>query len=103
MKMDDQEESGNVEDVRGAGGGFQFRPVHGVGLGTVVLALVGGWIFGINPLQILGLLSGGTGVQTAPAPAASPSSGEDPQVRFVRQVLGSTETVWADVFSHAGR
>jgi predicted metalloprotease len=44
MDMGDQEESRNVEDVRGSsgGGGFQFRPVHGIGLGTVVIALIGG-------------------------------------------------------------
>ena len=31
MLMDDQEESQNVEDVRGSSGGF--RPIHGIGLG----------------------------------------------------------------------
>jgi len=65
MRMDDQRESENVEDVRGSSGGF--RPVHGIGLGTIVIALIGGWIFGINPLQILGLLSGGTSSVQAPA------------------------------------
>ena len=99
MQMDDQEESQNVEDVRGSSGGG-FRPIHGIGIGTVLLAIVGGWIFGINPLQILGLLSGdgSSTVQTAPdRPAQSPSAG-DPDVKFVRQVLRSTETVWAAVF-----
>ena len=56
MRMDDQEESQNVEDVRGSNGGG-FRPIHGIGIGTVLVALIGGWIFGVNPLQILGLLS----------------------------------------------
>jgi len=60
MDMKDQDESRNVEDARGSGGGgFQFRPAHGIGLGTVVVALVAGWVFGINPLQVLSLLSGG--------------------------------------------
>jgi predicted metalloprotease len=45
MRMDDQDESRNVEDARGSSGGG-FRPVHGIGLGTIVVALVGGWIFG---------------------------------------------------------
>ena len=41
MDMRDQDESRNVEDVRGSGGGgFQFRPVHGIGLGTVAVALI---------------------------------------------------------------
>jgi uncharacterized protein len=101
--MNDQDESRNVEDVRGSGGGFQFRPVHGLSLGTVVVALIAGWAFGINPLQILGLLSGGAPtVQTGPAPGASPVNPNDPQVRFVSQVLRSTEQVWTDTFQAAG-
>jgi hypothetical protein len=100
--MDDQRESQNVEDVRGSSGGF--RPVHGIGLGTIVIALIGGWIFGINPLQILGLLSGGTSSVQAPAtdePGQPPPAG-DPQAKFVSQVLGSTEQVWTTVFQERG-
>ena len=41
MRMEDQDESQNVEDARGSGG-FQFRPVHGVGIGTVAVALIAG-------------------------------------------------------------
>jgi uncharacterized protein len=102
MRMDDQEESRNVEDVRGSSGGF--RPIHGIGLGTVVVALIGGWIFGVNPLTILGLLSGGTpSVQTAPTDTSqAPSAADDPQIKFVRQVLRSTEQVWTDAFQERG-
>ena len=119
MDMRDQEESRNVEDVRGSsgGGGFQFRPVHGIGLGTVVIALIGGWVLGINPLQMLGLLSGGevssqqgTPVQqTAPqtsdqaANQVADQAAEDPQVKFVSQILRSTEVVWTDTFKQMGR
>jgi uncharacterized protein len=104
MDMNDQDESRNVEDVRGSSGGFQFRPVHGISLGTVVVALIAGWVFGINPLQLLGLLTGGTPtVQTGPPPAAVPTDPNDPQVRFVSQVLHSTEQVWGDVFQSVGR
>ncbi len=100
--MNDQDESRNVEDVRGSSGGF--RPIHGISLGTVVVALIAGWVFGVNPLQILGLLSGGTSsVQTAPRPPAAPADENDPQVRFVSQVLRSTEQVWGDVFQSMGR
>ena len=99
--MNDQDESRNVEDVRGSSGGF--RPVHGISLGTVAVALIAGWVFGINPLQILGLLSGGAPtVQTGPAPAPAPIDANDPQVRFVSQVLRSTEVVWTDVFQANG-
>ncbi len=103
MRMDDQEESQNVEDVRGSGGGF--RPIHGIGIGTIVLALVGGWIFGINPLQILGLLSGdgSSTVQTAPNQPAQAPPADDAQAKFVSQVLRSTETVWSGAFQERGQ
>lgn len=101
--MNDQDESRNVEDVRGSSGGG-FRPVHGVGLGTIVVALIAGWAFGINPLQILGVLSGGSvqQSQSVPAPQSAPIDDNDPQVKFVSQVLRSTEVVWTDVFRSAG-
>jgi predicted metalloprotease len=107
MKMGDQDESRNVKDVRGSGGGG-FRPIHGVGLGTVAVALVAGWIFGINPLQVLGLLSGGQQLDgQAATPGADGATGGAPpagdvQARFISQVLRSTETVWTAVFAERG-
>ena len=105
MDMNDQDESRNVEDVRGSSGGGGFRPVHGISLGTVAVALIAGWVFGINPLQLLGLLSGGGGptVQTGPAAPSTPVDPNDPQVKFVSQILRSTEQVWSDVFQAMGQ
>lgn len=106
--MDGQEESSNVEDARGSsdGGGRGFRlGGGGIGLGTVAIALVAGWAFGINPLTILGMLDGqggGQSVQTAPGPTTAPPA-DDPQARFVSQVLRSTEVVWTDVFREGGK
>ncbi len=107
MRMDGQDESSNVEDARGSGGGggIRFGGGRGIGLGTVAIALVAGWVFGINPLTLLGLLGGGGGapmVQTAPGPATKPPA-DDAQARFVSQVLRSTEVVWTDVFREAGQ
>jgi uncharacterized protein len=106
MKMDGQDDSSNVEDARGAGGGGFGFGGRSIGIGTVVIAVVGGMIFGVNPLTILGLLSGEGGapsVQMAPpAPAGRPPA-DDTQARFVSQVLRSTEVVWADVFAQAGK
>ena len=104
MLMGDQEESENVEDVRGSSGGG-FRPIHGVGLGTIAIALIGGWIFGVSPLQILSLLSGGTSssVQMAPAQPMRAPAADDAQAKFVSQVLRSTETVWTNAFQEIGR
>ena len=117
MRMDGQEESGNVHDVRGesgGGGGFGGLPIggRGIGVGTVVVALVAGWIFGINPLTLLGALSGGGGdpqvVQQERArepvtTGAAPTHATDPQVQFVSRVLRSTEQVWGGVFRQAGK
>ncbi len=103
MRMDDQGESQNVEDVRGSSGGG-FRPVHGISLGTVAVALIAGWIFGVNPLQILGLLSGGgttSSVQAPAEPGQAPPQ-DDAQAKFVSQVLRSTETVWTAAFQERG-
>jgi predicted metalloprotease len=103
MRMDGQEESSNVEDVRGmgGGGGFGFGG-RSVGIGTLVVALVAGWIFGINPLTLLGL-AGDVAPQQQSVPQGTAPPPDDPQARFVSQVLRSTEVVWNDVFRAAGR
>jgi uncharacterized protein len=100
MKMEGQDESQNVEDARGSSG---FRPIHGIGLGTIALALIGGWIFGVNPLQILGLMSGGTtNAPAAPDQSLSAPPAGDAQAHFVSQILRSTEQVWDDAFRERG-
>jgi len=100
--MDDQEESQNVEDVRGSSGGG-FRPIHGIGLGSIALAIIGGLIFHINPLQLLGLMSGDQpSTQSASQQPAQGPPTNDPEARFVSQVLKSTETVWTDTFQERG-
>jgi uncharacterized protein len=103
MRMDDEQESQNVEDVRGAGG---FRPIHGISLGTVAVALVGGWLLGVNPLTILSLLSGGGSVsapQSAPSQPYVGTPEDEAQKKFVSQVLHSTETVWTAAFQERGQ
>ena len=109
MRMDGQEESSNVEDVRGmsgggGGGGMGFGG-RSVGIGGVIIAVIAGWIFGINPLTLLGLMPSSGGGQVAqqqqgPAPAPPP---DDAGAKFVSRVLRSTETTWTDVFRESGR
>ena len=103
MRMEDQEESQNVEDERASsGGGFQLRPLHGIGLGGLAVALIGGWLLGFSPMQVLSLLSGSSVPDSPSAPAAAPPA-NDPQARFVSQILRSTEQVWGDYFSQHGK
>ena len=111
MKWEGNRESDNVEDLRGSGGGGGggFRGLgggRGIGLGTVAIALVAGWLFGINPLTLLGVLGGGGGSPVAieqpqQAPAAKPPP-EDKLARFVSTVLADTEDVWRELFAQAG-
>ncbi len=58
---------------------------------------------------MLGLLSGSPVQQSVPqtadqtADTADSSAPEDPQVKFVSQILRSTEVVWTDTFQQLGR
>ncbi len=112
MKWEGNRESDNVEDVRdsssgggGGGGGFSFGGGRGVGLGTVAIAVVAGWIFGINPLTMLGLLSGNGGPVPAPAAHQAPAHrppADDKLARFVSTILADTEDVWREQFRQMG-
>ncbi len=105
MKWEGNRESDNVEDRRAGGGGGLGGLVggRGIGIGTIVIALLGGWIFGINPLTILSLLSGGGAPteQVEQAPAQRPPA-DDRMAKFVSTVLADTEDVWKDVFTKGG-
>jgi predicted metalloprotease len=114
MKWEGQEQSENVEDRRGeagsagGGGGWGGSGIGGrhIGLGTIAIALVAGWVFGINPLTVLGLLSGqGSGapmVQQAPTRPAPRPAVEDKAATFVSVVLRDTERVWGQIFQASG-
>lgn len=97
MRLGGLRESGNVEDRRGIGrGGIAV----GGGLGTIALVVLG-LLFGVDPSSIL---NGGGQVQN-PAqqtsrPGAPPQN--DEESRFVRQVLGTTEDIWGDIFKRNG-
>jgi len=59
----------------------------------------------VSPSTLLSLLSGGEPravTPTAPAPADR-APGNDPQVDFVRAILGETEDVWGAYFRNTGR
>ena len=120
MKWEGERQSDNVEDRRDGGGGGGLPGLggggaggiggrgiggRGIGLGTVAIALVAGWIFGINPLTVLGLLDGGGAALPPPqaqtAPAHKPPA-QDKQAAFVATVLADTEDVWREQFKALG-
>ena len=101
MRLDDQNESDNVEDRRGGGGFGGGIGRGGLGIGTIAIALAASYFFGIDPSLILGLASN---VQS-PAPtqvAARKPPADDEMARFVSKILGSTETTWEQVFREGG-
>ncbi len=105
MKWEGQRRSENVEDRRagGGGGGFRMGGGRGIGIGTVIIAVLASWIFGINPLTVLGVLDGGGSVAApqAQGPAAKPPAA-DAMAGFVSTVLADTEEVWGKIMQGAG-
>ena len=106
MQWDDGRQSENVEDLRGSGGGGGGLPFGGrtIGIGTIVVALIGSYFFGIDPSVILGFLGGGGGsapVQQAPAPSQQ-APAEDAGYRFASRVLLDTEEAWTQIFAQNG-
>ena len=103
MKWEGNRESDNVEDRRdGGGGGGGGIGGRGIGIGSIAIALVASYFFGINPMTVLSLLSGGSPEpQVSQAPAHRPPAG-DQVAKFVSTVLADTEDVWKDVFSKGG-
>jgi len=103
MKWEGNRESDNVEDRRGEGGGGGFGlGGRSIGIGTIVIALIGSAVFGVNPLTMLNLLSGGSSgpvVQQGPQPGPQQAPANDRQTRFVRTVLADTEDVWTKLFA----
>src|SRR5437870_7576708 len=96
MRLGDEPESSNVEDRRGIGGG---RIAIGGGIGTLLIAVVA-LLFGVDPSQLLNSSPDqgpAPGAQTRQAPPQA-----DEMSQFVRRVLGSTETVWGDIFKRNG-
>ena len=116
MKWENNRQSDNIEDRRDApggggmlgGGGSRRGGGRGIGLGSIAIALVAGWVFGINPMTILGFLGGAGDVmpeQTQSAPATTAAAGAKPtdqMGQFVAAVLGGTEDAWGAVFQQGG-
>lgn len=102
MRLDDERESTNIEDVRGSGGGGRM-PLRIGGIGGVVLIL-GALYFGVDPQIVLNLLEGGANpTENSQTVAQAPSPADDAQKQFIARVLASTEDVWTSYFSQMGK
>ncbi len=118
MRWGDMRRSENVEDVTGGqpggGGGFGGGGFK-LGGGAMILVVIVSLLFGVNPLQFLGMMDGG-GAPPAPSPSTAPSPqvaqpgygpqagkvAEDPDKGLSARVLGDTEDVWTALFQAMG-
>ncbi len=127
MKWQGREQSSNIEDRRGEGGGGGLGGGFGGGLGSnpfgrgggiqlpsgrsgsslggtliIVVFIVIAMAFGINPLSIL------TGEDSSSSPFGNaqtmppPSADEEQLKQFVGVVVKDTETFWGNYFSQHG-
>lgn len=103
MKLDDERESSNFEDRRGSGGGM--GRAGGIGIGTVVIALVASYFLGIDPSTLLNVAQQVQGPATqGPATPIDPAKDPDAALKTeMRKVLAKTEDTWAQLFSQMGK
>jgi uncharacterized protein len=105
MRLDEIEESQNIEDRRGEGGGgggglgFPTGRGGGLGFGAIALLTIVGWALGINPAILIGgaeIVTGNRSGQITQRQSAPPaSSTEEEKLRsFVSRVLKTNEDVW---------
>ena len=96
MRWQGGRRSGNIEDRRGVS-----PVVGGLGAGGVILALIGYFVFGIDPSTTLEAVN-----QAGPAQqqqAVAEGSPEDEAGRFVDVIETSTSDVWTPIFRASGQ
>jgi uncharacterized protein len=112
MRLDDQDESSNYE----VQSGYQGAGFGGGGGGLGLIGMLFPFVFsrfgctGVIVLGVLMFLFGGglggigslTGGGSAPTTQTAPGQLNDLQ-RTSRRVLGTTETVWGDIFTKSGQ
>jgi uncharacterized protein len=97
MRLGGRRESGNVEDRRG----MRVGRAGGIGLGTLVLALVAAY-FGVDPSVFLQNAQQSAPVTQEQVPYQE-SQTEAQARQLVSVVLADTEDTWGQIFSAAGR
>jgi uncharacterized protein len=125
MRWGDFRRSDNIDDRTdgdsGGGGGFPGGGGIKLGGGALIVVVVASLLFGVNPLEMIGMIEGGGpvspspsqsqtqappgyGPQQAPTPGQPPAVGapKDPAKDFVAAILGDTEDTWGAVFKAMG-
>jgi len=92
-------QSDNVEDRRGARiGGSSIK----LGGGMLVVVLLIGVALGENPLELLAMLSQGSGGGTSTTVSPGQNPGNDESAQFVSAILADTEDTWTTIFPRMG-
>jgi predicted metalloprotease len=101
MRIDDLRPSENVEDRRGAFGGYgPHLAVGGGGLGLVGIVIIS-LLFGVDPSKLLnGTDQGGEPVQQSTGDNGPRA--DDPAFQFARRIVGSAEDVWTPLLRAKG-
>jgi predicted metalloprotease len=98
MRWEGGERGGNIEDRRG------MSPVAtgGIGVGGLVLAAIGYFVFGISPSDTLRAVDQVGGAQVSQQEGAR-GTPQDRDAQFVDVIEQSTTDVWTQIFQKAGR
>src|ERR1700758_235618 len=98
MEWEGGRQSGDIEDRRGLGP----VGVGGIGVGGVVLALIGYFVFGINPTTTLDAVNGAGGAQQQQQQGVQ-GRVADKEGQFVDVVSTNVDDVWKPIFQQNGR
>jgi uncharacterized protein len=100
VEWESREESQNVEDRRGMGGGTKLALGGGAG-GIVVLILA--LVLGINPGLLQQFLGGGAQQVQLDEPRGKPDPAENQVAHFTKVIFGDTERIWDEQFRKMGK
>src|SRR6476619_3865646 len=114
MRLGDERESSNFEDVTGrSGGGFGLGGGGGNALGCLLpmvasrFGIVGVLILLLGYCALTQLGGGGGGGLLPSSPSTTAPAGQstlDPRTKdFLTRVLGSTEETWGEIFQKSGQ
>ena len=98
MRLDDERESTNVEDRRGAGGFGGGRGAT-IGIGTIVVAFAASYFFGIDPRVILEGASALQGRQQQAQPAPAQQGDRATRARCLAGARQYRARTWTGVFN----
>lgn len=106
MRLDDFDNSINVEDQRGGGGGFPGGGGGKLGCGSIVIALIAAVVFGVDPAQMLGTLQqvqtqGPVQQEQAGGTSLAESCSANEFSRESCNALSSLNKTWTPLFQQA--